>query len=487
MSTNNNPATLNLDDIQGMITRGYSKLSNTYYFLLQVSDASKAKEWMKSVIPLIDSANVAQKMDKTLHLAFGHQGLRALGLNEKNLAHFPVPFKEGINTPNRNRLLGDDHENNQPENWLWGKGNDVHILVILHATEEDIVSFTNDQRDAINKSGGLSIIHELDGYLRSDHKEPFGFRDGISQPEIMGSGRSGVQDNIIATGEFLLGHKNEHKRYPYSPLIMEEQGDISLLRDDEAGSGKKDLGYNGTFMVFRQMEQLVDEFWNFMKKHTKDSHGNIDKEAAKKLAAKCVGRWPNGASLVNYPDEEPQPKTDIDNPNIPEDHSGLFNNDNFGYAEKDKEGLRCPYGSHLRRNNPRDTFRDYNPKQSLKISKRHRIIRRGRTYELPLVEGSDKKEIGLQFICFNANLELQFEFIQHAWANNNQLDHLTNDIDMVIGVPAQHNPNNNQLRFTVQKLPVNEFVDDWTQFVVIKGGAYYFFPSISAVKYLTTI
>ena len=49
-----NPKTLDLKDIQGMVTRGYSKLFKTAYFSLGVVDASKAKEWIKDVLPEVD-------------------------------------------------------------------------------------------------------------------------------------------------------------------------------------------------------------------------------------------------------------------------------------------------------------------------------------------------------------------------------------------------------------------------------------------------
>lgn len=471
MAIVNNPKTLNLDDIQGMIVRGYGKLRRTAYFLLKVDDATKTKEWMKEISPLIDNADYTTNVDKTLHLAFAEKGLDKIGMNEKNLTNFPMPFREGLNTPNRNRILG-DYAENAPENWRWGKENDEHIVLIFHATDEaTMTEFLAEERARIEKIGGLTISKEMFGFLPEDNKEPFGFHDGISQPVIKGSGRSGPENDIVATGEFLLGYKNEHNQYPYSPLVYEKQGNLALLADDAAGSGKKDLGRNGTFMVFREMEQHVEKFWDSMAEKTKNPDGSINEEAKIKLASKCVGRWPSGASLVNFPDADP---------------GGSLDNDDFGYAEKDPDGERCPFGSHLRRNNPRDAFRSYDAKQSLKITNRHRILRRGRNYNIA-ANGEQKEEIGLQFICFNANLQLQFEFIQHAWSNNNQMTHTTNDIDIIIGVPVEGNPNNAAGQFTTQDSPTNDFVNDWERFVTIKGGSYYFFPSISVINYLTTI
>ena len=82
---------------------------------------------------------------------------------------------------------------------------------------------------------------------------------------------------------------------------------------------------------------------------------------------------------------------------------------------------------------------------------------------------------------------MQFEFIQHAWANNNQLRHLTNDIDIIIGAPDEKNPFKEQSQFTIQAEPTNQYLDSWERFVTIKGGEYFFFPSMTAINYLTTI
>jgi len=466
-----NPKTIDLSDIQGMVTRGYSKLFETAYIILKVEDAVKAKEWIKAILPSVGSADHTVKYTNTLHLAFGSKGLTALGLNDKNLATFPIPFREGISTPHRNRVLG-DHGINKPDQWRWGNENEAEIVLIFHAeNKEGMDTFLNAEKARIKTNGGLSIVHEMRGYLPKDNKEPFGFHDGISQPVIEGSGKSGPEHDIIATGEFLLGYKNEFGLYPDSPLLKEDQGQISLLTNDVNGSGLKDLGRNGTFMVFRQMEQHVDKFWKAMEQHTLNQDGTINETAKIRLAAKCVGRWPSGAALVNYPNEDP---------------GGSHENNDFGYADEDPDGLKCPFGSHLRKNNPRDAFRFYDKNKSLKATKRHRIIRRGRTYQNSETN-NDKGEIGLQFICFNANLEMQFEFIQHAWANNNQSGKLSNDTDVIIGVQPEENPSNESGKFTIQNEPVNEIYCGWEQFVTIKGGAYLFFPSITFIKFLTTL
>jgi len=472
MAIVSNPKTLDLSDIQGMITRGYSKLFQTAYFSLAVTDAEKAKKWLDEVLPEVDSADDhgAQK-DRMIHLAFAYKGLKNFGMHDENVDTFPLPFREGISTPNRNRILG-DWGTNAPEGWRWGGENEEEILMIFHAVDvPTLEAYMKTHRDRIAANGGVILRNEMLGYLRPDHKEPFGFHDGISQPIIKGCGRKAPEMDLIEPGEFLMGYKNEHGHFPDSPLVKKAQGNTALLTEDARKSGLKDMGRNGTFMVFRQMQQHVDAFWQSMERHTMNADGTVNEEAKIRLASKCVGRWPSGASLVRYPDGDP---------------GGSHSNDDFGYADTDPDGLKCPFGSHLRRNNPRDQVRWYSKKQSLKVSNRHRIIRRGRTYELP-TDGEKDGEIGLHFICFNANIELQFEFIQHTWSNNNQSEVLSNDLDILIGMPNEHDPQVNRGQFTVQNTPVNEYYEGWNQYTTIKGGAYYFFPSLTTLKYLTTI
>ena len=60
-------------------------------------------------------------------------------------------------------------------------------------------------------------------------------------------------------------------------------------------------------------------------------------------------------------------------------------------------------------------------------------------------------------------------------------------MDIIIGVPTEGDPNNAKGQFTIQAEPTNQFIDNWEQFVTIKGGEYFFLPSMTVLNYLTTI
>jgi hypothetical protein len=58
-----------------------------------------------------------------------------------------------------------------------------------------------------------------------DDVEPFGFRDGLSQPVVDWeekrkiSGDQLVYSNVVSLGEFLLGYSNEYNEYTDRPLL----------------------------------------------------------------------------------------------------------------------------------------------------------------------------------------------------------------------------------------------------------------------------
>ena len=185
-----------------------------------------------------------------------------------------------------------------------------------------------------------------------------------------------------------------------------------------------------------------------------------------------VGRWPSGAPLTLHPHKDP---------------GGMSNEDVFSYAAHDKDGTKCPFGSHLRRVNPRDVFEDNGPKQSLKLTNKHRIIRRARLYGKPIAGSptnhNPEGEVGLHFMCFQADIGRQFEFLMHTWANYPNFQELYNDPDPIIGV-KQNVPNQN---FTIQEKPANKCVPNLQRFVTVRGGGYFFFPSVMAIRYIASL
>lgn len=464
---------LELSDIQGYIIRGYKYMMFSRYVLLHITDSIAAKSFIHSILPEITTAE-HHPSTNCLNIVFTAQGLRALGMNDNNMQNFTREFREGMTTPHRQRLLG-DFDSSSPDNWRWGgtSNKELHAVLMVFGTDEDTaIGYYNQLKERF--TGGMEELLPLDGRTLPFNKEHFGFRDGISQPVIEGSGRSGPQREMINAGEFLMGYKNEYAVYPDTPVISDPQGNMNMLPEDVSGTGHKDLGKNGSYMVLRQLQQDVNGFWTFINEHSKNEDGTVNVEESAKLAAKMMGRWPSGCPIGKSPDKDPGDHCD---------------DNDYDYSD-DKEGLKCPFGSHMRRANPRDSFEDNGPKQSLKLTNRHRIIRRARLYGDPYAGSptnlSPNGEVGLLFTCFNADISRQFEFIQYTWSNYPKVKQLYNDPDPIVGV--RENPGTDvQQVFTIQQEPVNRYITGLKSFVTCKGGAYCFFPSITSIKYLTTL
>lgn len=481
---------LELENIQGYLIRGYAHMLYSRFVYLQISDSGAAKEWLSKSWQEMTSAKHIRDKSKIsathLNIAFTHIGLKALGLNDENLAAFSREFRQGMVSPHRNRLLG-DFGKSSPEEWNWGAmhNDPIHLCLMVFGNdktatddlEKDKVVCLNYYQQLASQfdKNGLKELFFIDGQTQPDNKEHFGFRDGISQPIIEGSGRVGDKDDVIKAGEFLFGYKNEFGVYPDTPLIVKEQGNLNLLSPDAGGSGQKDIGKDGTFMVMRQLSQDVHKFWTFMNENTKNEDGSINEAESLKLAAKFMGRWQNGGPITLFPNSDPGTTSDVND---------------FGYSKFDKDGLKCPFGSHLRRANPRDNVDDHGIKESLKLSKQHRIMRRARLYG-EIYEGSPSDitpngDVGLLFICFNTDISRQFEFLQYTWGNLPKNKELYNDPDPIIGLKEHLKPGEEQ-NFTIQSLPVSKTIKNLPSVITVKGGAYFFLPSINVLRYLSTI
>jgi len=466
---------LELSQIQGFLVRDYKEMPFSKYFLLQITQADKAKYFIKEMSKKVTT--VSSEIKGTgLNVGFTSVGLHTLGLSKNNLRTFSREFREGMVTLHRQRLLG-DHDSNDPKNWNWGGPDNeaVHIILMVFDTNEEKLNKHIQQLHEELKQNGLKEILVIDAPTFPEGKEHFGFRESISQPAIIGSGVSGIKNDNIEAGEFVMGYKNEYEVYPDSPLLKEKQGNDNLLLNDVAGTGYKDFGRNGTYFVLRQLKEDVDGFWNFLNDKSKNEDGSFNPEESTKIAAKMMGRWPGGEPLVKYPDKDP----------------GVLSDDNdFNYIETDKMGTKCPFGSHIRRTNPRDNFEETGPSESLQLTRKHRIMRRVRSYGEKFTASATNHttngEVGILFGCFGADISRQFEFIQYTWANYPKFKQLYSDPDPFIGV--KENPGNDiEQQFTIPQTTVNRYITGLKSFVTVKGGAYFFFPSVNVVEFLSTI
>ena len=472
--------TIETHDVQGLITKGYASLPACVFVLLEIQDKAAVKKWLKEIA--VEVTHSSAKYDHfALNIAFTFDGLKSLGLPAASLDTFPLEFEDGMTTRHKQLFLGDFGES-APINWeLGGRQNEpVHILLMIYAASDELLTDIYQKHQSHFSKNGLREHKQLETVVLTKRKEHFGFHDGIAQPTIEGLNRQDVPENTVPAGEFILGYKNSYGQYTNSPMVPEATGNGKILPQAEE-AGMRDLGKNGSYLVFRQMEQDVQLFWDYMEKAT-CSHDNGNTNDMIKLASKMVGRWPSGAPISECPEK---------------DVESMENHDKFGYMHSDREGLKCPIGAHIRRTNPRDSLDTTTHKESIAVSNKHRILRRGRSYGKPVCDTLDPVEIlkvehvegkrGLHFICINADINRQFEFIQNAWVNSPKFLNLYEERDPIIGNNLNPESETKDGVFSIPTNGLRKRYNDVPQFTTIKGGAYFFMPGIKALTYLSTI
>jgi Dyp-type peroxidase family len=471
---------LELDRMQGLIVRGYGNLPSAHFMVLRFGDVVAARDWIADLTERVTLGSMRPDRE-SMNVAFTHAGLAHLGMSADALASFSPEFREGMITPHRSRILG-DHDESDPSRWRWGGDADrpVHGIIMLYAVDDVVLAEHVARERASLAAADIAIEADLDTFACRDFREHFGFRDGVAQPIIAGLGRTGPEANTVTAGEFVLGYPNQYQRIPGSPSVhagTDRDGVLPASRADSLPADRRDFGRNGTYMVFRQLSQDVQAFWHFVFGMSEGSDDDERLGQCVALAAKMVGRWPNGAPLVLAPEHEDPDQAEADG---------------FGYHDADRFGYRCPVGAHIRRANPRDSL-EPDPQTSATVSNRHRLLRRGRTYGQPVAESMEARDVlaahdregerGLHFVCLNTDIARQFEFVQHTWVNNPKFEGMYNDVDAITGDHDKKNAG----YFTIPAEPFRRRVHDVPRFVQVRGGAYFFMPGLEALRYLATL
>jgi Dyp-type peroxidase family len=425
----------------------------------------------------MDATKEPSPQNDSLHMNVGFtmSGLERLEVEQETRESFPEPFREGMAA--RGAILGDLGAS-APDHWdgylgskavdgvLWWNWWNIPKKDRLpgHAHEqlEQRAHRAWEHIEAVAPDHGMEILHAETGVANYrqfasgdiERVEHFGFRDGISQPWVDfgtadtiglshpppggGTPRQHAQWAPVAAGEFVLGYPDEDGLVQPWPC-------------------NRDLQRGGMYMVFRKLEQDVVGFRNFL------HEASPDPAVAQLLAAQMLGRWPDGTPLVHSPNGP--------NGSTPRGPNRSIND--FRYEQDDPRGLRCPIGAHIRRANPRDTG-------GRNESRRHRLLRRGITYGGPMLpqdSSGDGRKRGVLFVALNARIDQQFEFVQSRWLNSGEL---------VGQVGARRDPinaaNEGQLSDSFWSPSRPAPVTNLTRFVTMRGGDYFFMPSLPALR-----
>ena len=512
---------LDAPDVPTLVFGGLSPLPAGAAMIVSL-EAREAREWLREIeLRLTYGDRLPARAVGALLVAFAAGGLSKLGLQQEEIATFPIAFQDGMHHELRARSLGDVGDN-EPARWAWGGDPKTDAILLVYATDEpglaaalmqcreelarfghtelQTIRFTTlpqpveDAEDAAKREQAAAkaaphtaAAMEAEAVKPKKRRRPrprdvFNFVDGISQPIIKGTRRwASVRDrhHMVAPGEIVLGYPDNRGYLPPSPNVAtaddpnnilpplgadpsRERPDFSRPQPTE----RRDLGRSGTFLVVRQLEQDKPAFDHFLQETADRLRGDPrappdDERRREWIAAKLVGRWSNGTSLVRYPHA----------PGTKDGEAAQPDND-FLYGAEDRDGLRCPFGAHVRRANPRDSLSPGSEEQ-IKISNRHRILRVGRAYNAQ----GDFRKPGLFFMCLNADVERQFEFVQQTWTQSASFHGLDDEIDCFSsrGMPE---------RFTIPTPSGPLCLRRLSDFVRVRGGGYFFMPGRRAIHYL---
>jgi Dyp-type peroxidase family len=534
------PVNLDLADIQGNILSAYGKLGfpKGRFITLNVSKPDAGRKFVDALLPEITTAlrwqsqrsmksagpDPVPRPDVAVNIAFSWYGLLALDLPVRTLRGMPDEFIDGM--IKRAPMLGDDFGKGT-DAWdpVWRVTKDarltdpdtVHILVTLNARMRPdgtavpaleaktcfIEALCKSIGDGVRILPGHSPLGEQpsatyqelsaimypkpDGTVGPTPKEHFGFTDALGDPAFEGDGshESEIEGNgavdgagkwrALATGEFLLGYPDEAQEIAGAAMPL-------------------DFSRNGTFMAYRKLHQNVVAFNDFMSE-TSVRFGVVfgisdPADALETLKAKIAGRWSDGVPLALAPTADDWRAFNREHPDVsPEtDPDGYKARGRvvirFTYGD-DKQGLRCPVTSHMRRVNTRDGMAPTGKEGSV-LNNRRRILRRGLPYGDSSPGVPDAAEHGIVMLVVCANLFRQFEFVQQQWINYGLDANAGNDTDPLVGNHSTGTGTCPKAKFVIPSDPKTGrlpfIIDGIPPFVETRGGEYFFVPSMTALR-----
>jgi Dyp-type peroxidase family len=427
------PATDMLATVQAGILVPYGGITHGALLLIAVDDPLSGALLLDRLLPMLTTeAHKPADGGLVANVAFTHEGLRALGLDEPQLSLFPQEFREGMEA--RASMLG-DFRSNHPRRWRLPRQNwptaaadaptiemsTVHAVVQLRigadTAEADPAHDDHPLKPAI-----LALMQHPDGRpvagVRLLHVQPmqrhlvdrqivehFGFADGMSDPVFDRASAGRRWRNQVHLGEFLIGRHNMADTAA-PPATPQERERLAWQKD-------------GSFLVVRKLRQHVER----LNKVLSDAAAGTGL-SRRLLMEKLMGRDIQGRSRA-HPDH---PRQGADN--------------DFNY-QSDPDGSACPIHSHVRRANPRPPDADqvvYGPPPRAG-GRLPRLLRRGMSYgpRYQPVAGDDTRddqaERGLVFMAYNASIAEQFEVVQRWLSGGNSSGGHSRQSDPFCGVP----------------------------------------------------
>lgn len=450
-----------LSDLQGNILKGHGRDFAAHVFLtFDAHQAEAARRFVRERAASLHSA-LDQLLGTVVFQSTGSDAglfetvlLSAAGYKALQVKDDQIPaeavFRDGL--ASRVDVLKDK----PVATWDAPLRTAVHALVILahddrFQLDAAVAALT---RSVAGTAGAVAVRHVEIGIARHNADghgiEHFGYVDGRSQPLML------AED--IAKEQANGGTDQWDPSIPASQVLVPCPG------------GDPEFGF-GSYFVFRKLEQNVRGF----KTRERDLARELAKQWAEnpgdRAGAYVVGRFENGTPIIQRPREAPMGSASTSVPN------------NFNF-DADPAGRRCPFAAHIRKTNPRDAT----------IASNARLMaRRGIPYGVRKDDPNDgdldnkpRDGVGLLFMAYQSSIADQFEFTQASWANNAGFHFRAPDqpvgIDPVIGQPHSGGAQRYPLTYGGNHLSAPF---DFSGFVTMKGGEYFFAPCLSFLRRLT--
>ncbi|RZJ65130.1 MAG: peroxidase [Flavobacterium sp.] len=444
----NNKLFLNL---QGNVLKGHGR-DHTQNIFVTFKDIAEAKRWISEFAYGITSfkkqldERTAFKEERKVGDVFysffiSAKGYDYLGFTPDKFGD--EAFKQGMKK--RKDILFD-----QPSNWDKGFNNTCHAMILV--ADDDKIRLGKATISLIKRCNAVFTVDTIEyGNILRDAAgngiEHFGYVDGVSQPIFMEDEVTDYLKHNVDFGNF-------------DPRAEKE---LVLVEDPWVTSEKA----FGSYFVFRKLEQNVQKFKSD-EEELATSLLELTGEDEERAGAMLVGRFEDGTPVTISPAAEMI-------------NGASFNNFNY---DQDIAGAKCPFHSHIRRSNPRTP-------DALKQRMARRGIPYGNRDVEPMLDPANSQmpdaNVGLLFMSFQHSIVNQFEAIQ---IHINSLDGDGNGNDPVIGQTENSRENNTSGMFA--KIYGDASPDSMTKCgfetsVKMRGGEYFFAPSIQFLKEIQTI
>jgi Dyp-type peroxidase family len=440
-----------LDELQPNILKGHVR-DHLSVLLLRFEDQSDARTFLSRLVGLMKSAKTHLKEAEAFKkarkrgtpyvgVALSFEGYAALGIIAANRPP-DRSFERGMRVPATQRTLSDPPVSTWEERY---RGPIHAIVLIADATDASVSAQRTMVHGLIPVSATILGEETGLGQRNRDGKgiEHFGYVDGRSQPLFL------VED-VVEERETTDGAAVWNPEFPLEQVIVPDTAAPDPVK------------HFGSYLVFRKLEQNVVRFKEEEQQLARDL--GLSEEDHERAGAMLVGRFEDGTPVTLQSSDGA--------------HNPVMND--FRYASDD-QGMKCPLYAHIRKVNPRS---------SRATDRRRLMARRGQTYGMRLDDVNDEDVptsarpaagVGLLFMAFNSSIARQFEYTQKRLANDaGSAAGPTSGADPVVGqgirakIASPTSWGGTKVRTT----------DPVAQAVTMKGGEYFFMPSLAFLRSL---